>query len=185
MPVKKAAKKGSAKYALPEHRDQKELRRAYEHLGRVQLLRPGFQNDLSSDVNTLRALAETELGHRHLKEAAELLRVAEHLSFAALAGTAPPSNKVSIELKSAVKDEVDHLISRALERWNNGGHAAHPASLVAIFNASVVAAEDALASGSRHRALELARGAEALTHLLEMSIGQLGSGVSQPKVLNA
>ena len=84
MPPKKAAKK-SAKHHDPKHDSAKDLRRAYEHLGRVDILQRVLQPKHAHDVKSLVTLAERELENGHRKDGANLLRAAEHFSFAALA----------------------------------------------------------------------------------------------------
>src|SRR5258708_16482578 len=80
MPPKKAAKK-SAKHHDHKHDSAKDLRRAYEHLGRLEILQRTLQPTQAGDVKSLITLAKQELENGHRKDAADLLRPAEHFSF--------------------------------------------------------------------------------------------------------
>ncbi len=119
MPANRAAKKAAAKHADPKHHEAKDLRRAYEHLGRVEILQHSLGATSAKEIHTLVTLAEKELGKGHRKDAADLLRAAEHFSFAALAAEATSGN-VSDELKGIVAEEVDHLTE---ERTSTGAKA--------------------------------------------------------------
>jgi hypothetical protein len=103
--AKKAAKKVAAKHADPQHHERRDLRRAYEHLGRVEILKQNGQAELN-DVVSLVALAEKELVQGHRKDAADLLRAAEHFSFAAIVPSATKPGKVSPELKDVVLENT-------------------------------------------------------------------------------
>jgi len=103
MPPKKAAKKAVKHHDL-KHQEAKDLRRAYEHLGRVEILQRALQQTHVEHVSTLAALAEQELQSGHIKDAADLLRAAEHLSFAALAGDSAKVADVSKDLENAIAD---------------------------------------------------------------------------------
>lgn len=182
MPAKKAAKKVAAKHADPKHHERKDLRRAYEHLGRVEILERSANAKLSKDVHALVALAEKELGRGYRKDAADLLRAAEHFSFAALAFTDAKSGKVSPELKDVVIEEVEHVTRKANEHWDDSDESEHHAAVTAIFHASLEAAEKALDAGEYRRALELSRGAEALAHVEKRGPKRLGAGAEHLKL---
>lgn len=182
MPAKKAAKQAAAKHADSKQHERKDLRRAYEHLGRVEALQSSVTGEFSKNVHTLVALAEKELGSGHRKDAAELLRAAEHLSFAALASKgARSSSKVSAELKEEVIEEVEHLSHRADERWGDDD-SQHDRSVAEMFRQSLEAAGQALEAGSLREALELSRGAEALAHIKKHGPDQLGSGAEDRRL---
>ena len=184
MPAKKAAKKAAAKHADPKHHEAKDLRRAYEHLGRVQILQHSLGAAPAEDIHSLVALAEKELGQGHRKDAADLLRAAEHFSFAALAADATPG-KISDELKDIVAEEVDHLTQRANEHWEERDEEEHHASIAPLFRSSLEATVKALEAGSHRQALELARGSEALAHVKKHGPEELEAGASHPKLSKA
>ena len=178
MPAKKAA----AKHDGPKHHEQKDLRRAYEHLGRVEILERSISTALSQDIRTLVALAESELGIGHRKDAADLLRAAEHFSFAALASPDGKSGKVSPELTDVVMGEVEHLTRKANEHWEDGDGSEHHAPVSILFQSSLEAAQKALHAGAYRRALELSRGAEALAHVRKHGPEELEDGTPRPKL---
>lgn len=137
MPAKKAAKeaakKAAAKHADLGHHERKDLRRAYEHLGRVEALQPGVEGEFSKNIHTLVALAEKELGQGNRKNAADLLRAAEHFSFAALANTEAKPGRISQELTDVVTEEVEHLTRKANDHWGESDDAEHHRSVTTIF----------------------------------------------------
>ena len=98
-PPKKAAKKAPKKAAKKtaghhhdKHHQANDLRRAYEHMGRVAVLRQTSKSSATDAVAELTASAQRAIKDGHSKDAADLLRASEHLSFAVLAGQgrAPP-----------------------------------------------------------------------------------------------
>ena len=182
MPAKKAAKKVAAKHAESKDPERKDVRRAYEHLGRVEALQKSVTGDRSKSVHTLVALAEKELGKGHGRDAADLLRAAEHLSFAALASIGPTQGRVSGELKGAVKTKVEQLIHKAKRHWEESDESQHHASVTALFGQSLEAAEQALDIGSYRQALELSRGAEALAHVKRHGSDQVDSGAGRRRL---
>ena len=141
-----------------------------------------MKGEFAKNVHTLVILAEKELGKRHRKDAADLLRAAEHLSFAALANGAAKSGRISAELKEVVMEEAEHLTHRANEHWEESEEAQHHPSVTAIFRQSLDAAEKALEDGSFREALELSRGAEALAHVKKHSPDHLESGPTQRRL---
>ncbi len=173
MAPKKAAKKIAKKAAKksPGQTLGQNTRRCYEHFGRVSALLPllqGMDHERDTVVRTV-SLAQDLLGDGRVKEAADLLRAAEHLSFGSLAMAAPVES-VSPLLLGALRDEYHHLLERA------DGHAAEltgpVAKLVAIVRRLAVQAFKA----ERYRAAsELARGAEALSHVTGEVAGRLRS----------
>lgn len=184
MPAKKAAKKAAAKHADPKHHEGKDLRRAYEHLGRVEMLQRNLNAASSKDIHTLVTLAERELGKGHRKDAADLLRAAEHFSFAASANANSKPSKVSEELEGIVAEEVEHLTEKANEHWDESEESEHHASVATLFQTSLKAAASALKAGQYRQALELARGSEALAHVKKHGAEELGPGTSHPKLSN-
>ena len=82
MPIKNTASKSTAKFAHdPASPD---VLRAYEHLGRIDILEGGLAGSSYVDVNALANLAQQQLDSSRAENAAILLRAAEHISFAAL-----------------------------------------------------------------------------------------------------
>ena len=78
-PPKKAAKKvakKAAKHADPKHHEARDLRRAYEHLGRIESLQRAVTSGLQEGVATLVALAQQQLKGGNARNSAELLRAA-------------------------------------------------------------------------------------------------------------
>ncbi len=165
MPPKKTARKATQrKSSLPQHSE--DLRRAYEYLGRVDILEGALAGTHFVHVTALINLAQQRLATGKARDATELLRAAEHICFAALApeDRFGPMPVVSAELKEAVEKELDCLIQDAGERWSRP-KAAEPHEMVATIY--LAAREQATAAFNRCQyrpALELARAAEALTH---------------------
>ena len=185
MPAKKAAKKAAAKHADSKHHEAKDLRRAYEHLGHVEILQGNLSAASSKDIHTLVTLAEKELGKGHRKDAADLLRAAEHFSFAALTDANAKPGKISEELEGIVAEEVEHLTERANEHWDEREESEHHASVTTLFRTSLETAASALKAGRYRQALELARGSEALAHVKKHGAEELGAGTSRLKLPNA
>ncbi len=179
-PPKKAAKKVAAKHA---HHDDagKDMRRAYEHLGRVGILHSLLEKAATRDIADLTRLAEQELASGHMKDAADLLRAAEHLSFGALNGP-HGEKKVDVKLVDAITQEFGHKIDKAEEHWSEEND--HHARLEEIYSKATELAQEAFHSGAYRQALELARGVEALAHVRVHKARQLGTGAEQHK-LNA
>jgi hypothetical protein len=146
-----------------------DLRLAYELQGRIEILEGALSGSPFCDVSALTALAEQEVAASRLHDAAELLRAAEHLSFAALAPYAAGCPiHISAELKAAVTAEFNHITRCAELHWSESEA---EAEVEATFRNGVVApiyagaleeAHRALARGAYRAALELARAAEAL-----------------------
>lgn len=83
---KKAAKKAPKKG--PKHHEEhggRDLRRAYEHLGRLHALQGLLASEVAGQVKGLTGLAESRLQADDAKSAADLLRAGEHLAFGSLA----------------------------------------------------------------------------------------------------
>ena len=164
--AKKAPKK-SVKHAHLDDHGAKDLRRAYEHLGRVEILHGSLTPDAHGRVKSLTHLAQQQLEDGHLKDAADLLRCAEHLSFADLGSRKDDKNisrdQVNRELETAATREFEHLMRKAEEHWAEQEE--HPAIVENLFVEMTDGAQLAFDRRAYRPALELARGAEALAHV--------------------
>jgi hypothetical protein len=171
MPPKKAAKKTTKKVARksPHHLPSQDVRRAYEHLGRVDILEGALAGVHFVQVSALATLAQQQLTLGHARDAADLLCAAEHICFAALAPEDRPGavEMVSSDLKAAISAELNQLRRRAEERWNDSESEEDQAheTIAAIYSAALDQAALAFARGAYRPALELARAAEALSHI--------------------
>jgi hypothetical protein len=141
--------------------------RAYEHFGRIDILEGGLAGSRFVDVNVLANLAQQQLDSGNAENAANLLRAAEHLSFAALApsDSARLTSHIPGELKQAVADELDRLTRRAEELWSESKETASRALIANIFATALSEARLAFDRGAYRPALQLARAAEALAHV--------------------
>lgn len=174
---KAAAKKSAAKKSAGPSND---TRRAYEHLGRVQAL-ASVAGASPDSARTLAGYAEQALRAGQAKDAAELLRAAEHHLFGSLALTQPPDESLSEGLLESVREEYEHQVDKAGE---HGAAADAPPAVCAIYRLMLKDASAALKSKRFRAALELARGAEALTHAsFEKLLGAGSTG--KPKQLQA
>lgn len=168
--AKKVAKK-AAKHADLKHKEAKDLRRAYEHLGRVESLQRTGLATAQADAATLVALAQQQLKDGDAKNAADLLRAAEHLSFAALAAEHAKQTKVSGVVQDALEQEYHHLTDKAAEHW---GHAAkRHRAVAALYKSSLQSSKRALERGAYREAMEFVRAAEALAHVEKHGPDQL------------
>jgi pterin-4a-carbinolamine dehydratase len=170
-PPKKAAKKTAkraAKKTAGHHHDKhhqaNDLRRAYEHMGRVAVLRQTQELSATDAVAELTALAQRAIKDGHSKDAADLLRASEHLSFAVLAGEVSGIVRVSAELKESITEQLDELTRRADEHWEEEEEE-HSSILTGIYQSSRNSAIKAFKARTYHQALEFARAAEALAHV--------------------
>jgi hypothetical protein len=165
MPAKKAAKKIASKAAkkAAHHRPLHDLRRAYEHLGRIEILEGALVGPEYVDVAALANLAEQQLASGFAKNAADLLRAAEHISFAALAPRETISLRVSGDLKRAIEEELGHLKRKAEDHWSESDEVRRV--IVDIYTRTLEQARLAFMRGGYRPALELARAAEALAHI--------------------
>ncbi len=161
MAPKKAAKK-SAKKAVkktPGSRLGQDTRRCYEHFGRVSTLLRLLPE--KETVSRLVALGQELLRVGSTKEAADALRAAEHLSFGSLA-LQRRADQVSDLLLEALQTEYKDLLERAKQRAQDHELTGPAARLFSTMRKMAVEAFKA----ERYRAAsELARGAEALTHI--------------------
>ena len=160
MPPKKAAKHHDDK-----HHRAKDLRRAFEHLGRVEILRR-ILNDSSAALASLIHLAQTEVDNGSSKNAADLLRAAEHLAFAFLLNHSTNNTQMAGGLDAAVREEFDRIEEKAEERWSP--EEANP-EIARLYGEMRQKAKIARKEGAYRQALELIRGAEALAHVTKPS----------------
>lgn len=169
MPAKKAAKKSAKKAAKKstghhgKHHEGKELRKAYEHLGRLTALEPRLPAVLVEQLKKLTELAQVTLRAGEQKSAADLLRAGEHLAFGSLASTAKATG-LGEELEAAIHAEYEHLVDKADEHWNKD-EGERPAGVEELYESMAVAGQAAYHKGAYRRALEFVRGAEALAHV--------------------
>jgi len=155
------APKKAAKHHDEQHHYAKDLRRAFEHLGRVETLRQVLSGS-GDDIAVLVKLAQEEIANDAPKNAADLLRASEHLSFAAILDRAAGEAEVSLGLAVAIRGEFGRLVAKAEEHWQ--ADSAHP-QVERIYRESLSKAGIARDQGAYRQALELARGAEALAHV--------------------
>jgi hypothetical protein len=180
--VKKAAKKMAKKFA--HHHPARDLRRAYEHLGRVDILEGALAGTHFRYVSALAGLAQQQLGSGYARNAADLLRAAEHICFAALAPEDRPGtvSLISAELKAAIAEELNHLTQRAEEHWSDAEDEQPHPTVATIYAAALEQARLAFASGAYRPALELARAAEALAILSDRVTASLTCGESAQRL---
>ena len=170
MPPKKAAKKvakksakKTAKHGDARHGESKDLRRAYEHLGRLTVLEPRLAELAAAQVRALTELARNAIVAREPKSAADLLRAGEHLAFASLVTTTGESH-VSEPLQEAIRAEYDHLLQKAIEHGEEHKKK-RPKQLAAFYKDALDRAEAAAKAEEFRPALEYVRAAEALAHV--------------------
>jgi hypothetical protein len=156
--TKKAAKKGS-RHEKDSH-DHKDIRRAFEHLGRLEVLQGSLSSGAISQIQTLSDLARLSLLQGQNKSSADLLRACEHLAFGSLA--ANRKETVNEVLMSAIREQYEKLLERAADHWDeNEEEPGEP--IVSIYESSLAAAETAFGKGAYRKALEFVRAAEALS----------------------
>jgi len=172
----RAAKTGSGKKATrkisslkraskkrPRDRgDAKDLRRAFEHLHRVSFLHDRLDSNAKQQVDALSRAAQTAIAADQPASAADFLRAAEHLAFASLAASTGDKN-ASEMLVGAARAQYENLVDRASDHWEHHDETSE-SELASLFHHLLGAAEEAYAAGALYRALEFARGAEALAH---------------------
>jgi hypothetical protein len=182
MPAKKAAKKSAKKSAAEHgkpHHEGKDVCRAYEHLGRLSALETHLSSSVTAQIDELTNLAQKSLLQGEQKSAADLLRAGEHLAFGSLASQAKAS-RLSEELSSAINAEYEHLVDKAEEHWEK--HADNrPAEIEALYESMVESANTAFHKSAYRRALEFARGAEALAHVHGGGVPLLEESASRKK----
>src|ERR1035437_582937 len=136
-PAKKAAKKApkkAAKHHPDKQHEANDLRRAYEHMGRLEVLQKSLKSSAAEAVSALAKLAQRELESGHNKDTADLLRASEQLSFAALAGASSEGVRLSAELEHSITEHFDELTRRADEHWEDERQ--HSRDLPAIYQSS-------------------------------------------------
>ena len=164
-PPKKAAKK-AAGHHHDRHHQANDLRRAYEHMGRVAVLQQASKSLATDTVAELTTLAQQAIKDGHCKDGADLLRASEHFSFAVLAGEilgVAGGARVSVDLKESITEKFDELTRRADELWKEEEE--HSNTLTQIYESSRKSATKAFKAGVYHQAFEFARAAEALAHV--------------------
>jgi len=165
MAPKKAAKKSVKDHDKKHHEDKegKDLRRAYEHLGRLSVLEKHLAATVTGQLGVLTEMAQKSLLTGESRSAADLLRAGEHLGFGSLASQAKAS-RVSDELASTLSAEYEHLVDKADEHWQKH-EGDRPNEIEAVYDSMLQSANAAFHKGAYRRALEFARGAEALAHV--------------------
>ncbi len=141
----------------PRHHEQ---RRVCEHAARVAILEPLIRVR-SQEVRLLVSLAENHIQAEQPREAAELLRAAEHLCFSNLAADNRRKAFAS-ELAMEVADELHRRLDKAEERWNEA--AEHPPELAALYEAVRQGALGLFEANAYAAALESARAVDAIAH---------------------
>jgi hypothetical protein len=164
--AKKAAKKAPAKHAAKHaakaaSKRGNDTRRAYEHLSRVQSLASHMTNDDIVGAKTLSEHAEQALRAGEVKDAAELLRAAEHHLFGTLALNQRADEALSPDLLATIREEHGHLQARAAD---HGACEDAPRAIATIYKTMNKQSASALRDKHYAAAMEFARGAEALTH---------------------
>jgi hypothetical protein len=158
--AKKAAKKSAHKH--DHHEVEKDLRRAYEHLGRLDALEAGLPKQVLAEIRMLSEMARVSLLSGDTKSSADLLRGCEHLAFGALASNTPES--VGDALQDAILAQYERLLEKAADRWDD--HDDEPGKeITAVYEKTLDAAEAAYTKGAYRKALELVRAAEAISHV--------------------
>jgi hypothetical protein len=150
------------KHGEKKHREGKDLRRAYEHLGRLTALEQTLTSRTLTQVKTLTGVAQNALLADDPKSAADLLRAAEHLAFGSLAQTTR-ATRLSTELEDALNAELEHLSEKASDHWTKHDEQ-RPVEIAELYASMLSTAEASRTKGAYRRALEFARGAEALAH---------------------
>ena len=165
--AKKAAKKVAGKH--DPHRAAKDARRTFEHLGRVQAI-ASLTGAEAGPLSALISLSDQAFQVERYQQSADLLRAAEHLSFATLHKTA--QENAAPELLRTIEEELAHLEDRLQEHSSH-----HPVTSVIQPHLQRFRreAKQALQRGSLRAALEFARGAEALAHVHDWHVQRLAS----------
>jgi len=179
--AKKAAKKAPRKHAhQPEHgKHPKDLRRAFEHMGRIDILERLHPSVGTGPTRILAGLAQNELREGRSKQAAELLRAAEHWTFATLASAYAEVSPVGPELTAAIAEQFEDLLRRAEEHWEEEPSSSE--ALKTIYETARKSAAQAHKSANYFQALEFARAAEALAHARNHGPLKLKPGQSIPR----
>jgi hypothetical protein len=143
--------------------------RAFERFGRIDILEGGLAGSPYVNVSALANLAQQQLDSGRAKNAATLLRAAEHFSFAALAPKNSASLTASIppKLKTAVTAEMDRLTSTAQQLWTESAATANRTVIEKLYTAALEEARQQFDRGAYRPALQLARAAEALARVAD------------------
>ena len=172
-PAKHAPKKHDAKHEPhgKEGKGGKDLRRAYEHLARVQVLltHRSAEPKLRTAAEHLASLVTEDLRGDHVapKLVAELARAAEHIAFAGFVAHDEKKLPWSARIEAALDDEYRKL-SKEAELSKKAKHGGERGEAVRTLHESVAsAAEAARAVRNYTKAMECARAAEALASALE------------------
>lgn len=168
--AKKAAKKAPSKHA--SNKRSQDLRRSYEHFGRVADLLPLIE-DHSDSLIKMVTLGKGLLQAGSPKEAADVFRASEHFAFGTLAARAPEDTSLSSSLTEGLQDEYAQLLERADEHAGVGELSKPVTTLFRLLRGEAVRA---YRSKKYRAASELARGAEALAHVKSDIPGRLRSG---------
>ena len=167
MPAKRAADGAAKKAADKLVHPANDLRLAYEHLGRIEILEGALAGSPFVDVAALANLAQQQLGAEKTQNAAELLRAAEHLCFATLAPAQVTDSLMNAELKQAITAEFEGVMRRAEEHWVDVDEPASHRVIEDLFARALDQARRAFTRGAFRPALEFARAAEALSEVGE------------------
>jgi len=178
MPEKRLATKTAKKAAKKlVHHPVNDLRRAYEHLGRIEIVEGALAGSPFVDVTALTSLAQQQLGDGCSRNAADLLRAAEHVCFAALAPNRAAEPLISRDLRRALTIEFEGLMRRAEEQWEADEGPVKRQVIEELFVRALDQARNAFDRGAYRPALEFARAAEALSQVgegLPASLPDLG-----------
>ncbi|HEX3571695.1 MAG TPA: hypothetical protein VHU44_12815 [Acidobacteriaceae bacterium] len=164
MSANTAANKSAKKLV---HHPGNELRRAYEHLGRIEILEGALAGSPFVDVTALTNLAQQQLEAGNTGNAAALLEAAEHLCFAALAPNRnyATQSPMKADLKRTITIEFEDLMQRAEEHWEGEEEETNRRGIEELFARALDQARDAFTLGLFRPALEFARAAEVLSHI--------------------
>jgi len=164
MPPIKASKTPARKHA---HISSDDLRTAYECLARVEILEGSLAGATFVDVTALTNLARQQLAAERSRNAAGLLRAAEHICFAALAPEQTTDALVPAGLKASIATEFENLTRRAEDHWVASDAPANRDVIATLYGRVLAQARAVFARGAWWAALELARAAEALSRIGE------------------
>ena len=171
----KKAERSTAKRPAQNRPD--EFRRAYEYLGRIEIIEGALAGAPFVDVTALANLAQQQLSSNNARNAARLLEAAEHLCFAALAPASANDALISRDVKKSIATEFEAVTHRADEQWRDENGPANRELIARLYGETLAEARRTYARGLFRPALELARAAEALSEVgegLPASIPQLG-----------
>ncbi len=168
-PPKKAVKKAAPKKAATKEAGghNQDLRRCYEHFGRTIALQPLLLEGKS--LNQVAAMAQELLRRNDFRSAADILRAGEHLCFGTLALEAAHES-ISEALTRTMQSEIVALLERAEHHASEGNLS--PA-VKKVYTAMRKGATKAFKSEQYRAASEMARGAEALSHVTADFTGRL------------